>query len=204
MIRPKIVLVQTVLSVCLSGGRVSHVERMKLKFKLPQFSAEQSPEVAARQQRRSAELKRFNRIYLYTPLIIVAVLSLMAVGVLAWATLFANGTIERQYSSGIADFFALVTCLIPFTIIFAILPIGMVALLYFRYKRGSVARQYLVKGATFVETGLHSADSHAQTLQHQLAKKTIESRGRFAYYWAIVDQFRQKIKDSAESFLNKE
>ena len=190
------------LRVYLSRGRASHGERMKLKLKLPRFSAEQSAEVAAQQQRRSADLKRFNRLYLYTPLIVAALLGLIALGGLAWATLFANGSVERQYSSGIADFFMLVTCLLPVTVFFAILPLGMVFLLYQRYKRGSLARKYVVKGANFVETGIHSAESHADNFQQQVAEKTVATRGRIAYYWSIVTQFQQQIKDSAESFLN--
>lgn len=84
-------------------------------------SVEPKPEYrpTSAQEERAAALRRFNRLFVYLPVIIAAVIALAIVGLLFWVTLFQPGESSRETVGGIASAVIILVSL-PMTLLCAI------------------------------------------------------------------------------------
>jgi MFS superfamily sulfate permease-like transporter len=152
------------------------------------------PSVLEREQRaRTVALRRFNWLYLYIPVVVVAGIMLGLLLTLAWATLFGGGEFQREYSSGIADIYIMLTCLLPLTLICAIFPLGGVFLLYTRRKRGSFVSERLQRLLRRVDSLLVTAADKADQIEPKVAQPIIRSRGWLAYFGTLLRTLQTMI-----------
>lgn len=71
------------------------------------------------QEERAAALKRFNRLFVYVPILIAAVIALVVIGLLFWVTLIRPGESSRDTVSGIASAVVILASL-PMTVLCAV------------------------------------------------------------------------------------
>lgn len=134
----------------------------------------------AEQQERTKELRKFNWLAVYLPLILGTLAALIPLGVLAWFALSSEaGSPNRDQASGVADVFITMVCLAPLALIGAGLAGGGVFFLYWRRKRGSLVREKVQGGLRKVDGRLSSADSRARVEQARVVENTVRYRNRF-------------------------
>lgn len=101
-------------------------------------TAEVKPEYQPtdRQLERAAALRRFNRLFVYLPIILAALIGLFVVGLLFWVTLVQPGEGSRETVSGIASFVIILTS-IPMTLLCAIPSVLFIALIVQGRQKGT-------------------------------------------------------------------
>lgn len=80
------------------------------------------------QKARAVALKRFNWLYVYTPLIIGAIILVALIALMFWAAFAAPVENSRQFLSGLADM-VVIFIAVPMTLLCAIGPILLVGLI---------------------------------------------------------------------------
>lgn len=101
-------------------------------------TAEVKPEYqpTVRQLERAAALRRFNRLFVYLPILLAALIGLFVVGLLFWVTLIQPGEESRETVSGIASF-VIILASIPTTLLCAIPSVLFIALTVQGRQKGS-------------------------------------------------------------------
>ena len=100
-------------------------------FLITTVTAKPSYEPSKAQMERAAARRRFNRLYIYTPILIATAVSLAITGFMIWSIFAPNATENAAFLSGLADVI-LILILLPLVIIWGAivaLPIG----LYIKY-----------------------------------------------------------------------
>ena len=94
-----------------------------------------SYEPSANQLARASAIRRFNRLYVYTPLILSGLIALALLGIMLW---FGLGPQQREgfrpFLSGLADIVMIFT-IMPLTVLCSIGPISLIALGVYRYQK---------------------------------------------------------------------
>ena len=92
-------------------------------------------EPTARQIERDDALRRFNRLFVYLPILITAVIALAVIGLLFWVTIIQPGEASRETVSGIASAVVILVSL-PMTVLCAIPSILIIAITVQGRKKG--------------------------------------------------------------------
>ena len=108
------------------------VEQQAQLMSTPTHLPETEYQPSSEQAMRAANLKRFNRQYIYFPLGLAILISLLLLGGLSWQIFTADGSQSRQFASGLADIIIILTT-IPLLLLCAIVP--ATALGYTVYRR---------------------------------------------------------------------
>ncbi len=132
------------------------------------------------QTKRSKELRRFNWLVLYVPLIVGVVLAVGLLGVLTWFALTGEpASADRAQASGIADVFITMLCLVPMALIGVAMAGGGIFFLYWRRQNGSLVRERLQSLMRNVDGRLNSADTRATAEQTRIVNNTVKYRSKF-------------------------
>ena len=98
-------------------------------------SSTTSYEPSATQLARAAAIRRFNRIYVYTPLIFGGLILLALLGLMLWVGLAPQQWERfRPFFSGLADIIMIFT-IMPLMLLCSIGPISLIALGAYRYQK---------------------------------------------------------------------
>ena len=90
------------------------------------------------QLERESSLRRFNRLYIYTPVIIISTISLLLVISLLWAFFYSDtNPVAAQFVSGLADLI-IIMWTIPMLLLCFIGPVSFVMLLSRGYRRSKL------------------------------------------------------------------
>jgi hypothetical protein len=146
------------------------------------------------QLERAAALRRFNWLYIYTPIIVAALICIVLIGLLFWGAFSPNITGTRNFASALADIVIILTTL-PLLLLCAIGPVGALALfVYRRQKRvDSPAPGYgrlhillwrldtlVSKGQVMIETALP-----------KVAQPVIQANARAVYWRTLIKNWRE-------------
>lgn len=167
-------------------------------------SAETLPPPAITNTDRAAELRRINWLSIYLPITLATVLGLLLLGGLAWTALFTDGGLPTQIdrASGIADIFLTLVCLIPLTLICAILPLGGLGFLYWRQQNGSILRERTQSLFHKVDEGLTQADTKLNETTPKIAQPIIQARARLAGGFVLLDKLINAVKNGTSNQTN--
>jgi hypothetical protein len=89
------------------------------------------------QLERDAALRRFNRLFVYLPIVFAAVIALFVIGLLFWVTFIQPGENGRETVSGIASAVIILVSL-PMTII-CVIPSALFIGVYFQGRKKGMA-----------------------------------------------------------------
>ncbi|MGB1253336.1 MAG: hypothetical protein ACPG8W_22175 [Candidatus Promineifilaceae bacterium] len=167
---------------------------------LPTESAEMNPSTPALDPTtvtREAELQRFNWLALYLPVILVSVIAVVLLGVLAWTALFTGGEAASQVdrASGIADVFLMLICLMPLTLVGAIVPLGGLGFLYWRQQNGSILRERTQTLLHKVDDGVATANEKVNEASPKIARPIIATRSRLEGGFVLLDKLIDAVKN---------
>lgn len=86
------------------------------------------------QRQRAAALRRFNWLYVYTPILLLSLAALILVGLLLWGVLSPNIEGTSAFVSGLADMIVILFSL-PLLLLCAIGPAALIAMIALDVKR---------------------------------------------------------------------
>ena len=154
---------------------------------------------------RSAELQRINWLTIYAPVLLVTVIALLLLGVLAWAALFAGESVPPQIdrASGIADTFLILVCLIPLTLMCAILPLGGLGFLYWRQQNGSIVRERTQTLLRKVDGGISTANDKVNETSPKVANVVIQARSNIEGGFVLLDKMINWVKNGVSNQINQ-
>lgn len=140
---------------------------------------------------RAAALKRYNRLYTYTPLILLALLILGAAGGMIWSTIVAPD-LENQRAiqlSALADL-VIITTTLPMIVSCLLLPIGGIALMVYDRQRertriDSLQRLFWRLDGIF-EKVRHTVEETTPKVTQPIIKANS--------YFAFVQHFLERLK----------
>jgi cytochrome c oxidase assembly factor CtaG len=144
---------------------------------------------------RETALRRFNRLFVFLPIIIAAVIALIVVGLLFWVTLIRPEESSRQTVSGIASAVIILASL-PLTILCALPTLLFIALVY-------QGRQKKTAPLKRVQTIFWRIDSLVLKIQNavnqtmpRLAGVVIKAHAAVAYVRNLLNQLINLLKRS--------
>ena len=86
------------------------------------------------QRQRAAALRRFNWLFVYTPIIVLSLAALILVILLLWGVLSPDTAATRAFASGLADIIVILLSL-PLLILCAVGPAGLIAMIVLAVRR---------------------------------------------------------------------
>lgn len=146
---------------------------------------------------RAKALRRFNWLYIYTPIIVAASLSLIALLLLTWFSLVPDSAEDILFISGLADII-LIGWMCPATLIFSLGPIAGIYYFYRRRQHGSYVREPLQRLSWRTDNLLDASQSKIKGVQPHVAKPFIEAHGWVAFFRNILQQIVQSIRNLFE------
>lgn len=169
---------------------------------LPQPTAEQ---LARRQSRR-----RFNRLYVYLPLVLVALLWLgLILGMLwlsvagRWFAMDTNQVYYRSLISGVADAFAIIM-LMPLLLLCALPTAAFVGLFFYQRQRKKAKAQ---QGESLpilwrVENAVSSVRATTDRVTPKLADPVITAHATVAYVRIFLRRLKEIITEEINRYVN--
>lgn len=149
------------------------------------------------QLQRARALRRFNWLYIYTPIIVATALSLIILLALTWFSLVPDSPEEILFISGLADII-LIGWMCPATLILSLGPIGGIYFFYRRRQHGSYVREPLQRLSWRTDNLLDASQSKIKGVQPRIAKPFIEMHGWVAFFRNMLQQIEQSIKNLFE------
>jgi hypothetical protein len=144
---------------------------------------------------RAADIRRFNRLFVYLPVILAAVIALVVVGLLFWITLIQPGEASRELVGGIAASVVILVSM-PMTILCALPSILVIVLFLQGRKKGTAP----IKRVQTIFWRIDALGLRAQTAVNQFAPKAaglvIKAHGIAAYGRNLLNQLINLLKRS--------
>lgn len=144
------------------------------------------------QLERVVALRRFNWLFVYTPVVLLFLAVLVILGLLLWGSFSPNISGTAEFVSAVADIFVALTIL-PLFLLCAIVPIGTITFVVYRrtqpkkpHGRGHVL---LWRLDTLVDRLL----AKSQELLPRVTGIVIEGHARAAYLSALVERLRRLV-----------
>ena len=152
------------------------------------------------QTARATALRRFNWLYVYTPLLITCLLILILVGFMAWGAFGPQQERTRSFLSGVADVIIIATVLPP-TLLCLAPPIGLLALVTYRRRQqdGPSERTDYGRLQIYLWRLGHFIDKILTAVQQALPKiaaPVINAHARASYVRAFYQQIASIIHRS--------
>ena len=149
----------------------------------------------AAQLERAAALRRFNRLFVYLPIIIAAVIALIVVGLLFWITLIQPGENSRETVSGIASAVVIMVSL-PMTLLCALPSVLFIAI----YVQGRKKEMAPIKRLQTIFWQIDSVILRVQTAVNDFTPKVagvvIKAHAATAYVRNLLNQLMNLLKRS--------
>jgi hypothetical protein len=152
----------------------------------------QSYEPSAAQVERAAALRRFNWLYVYAPLGLLALLALVLVGLLAWGVLSPHVVGTAAFASGLADIIIILT-IIPLQVLCAIVPLAAIG--YVLYRRQQPKREHGRLQTLFwkIDTFLDKAAAKVDTALPKAANPVIRGYALAAYWRTFINAVKKLV-----------
>jgi hypothetical protein len=165
----------------------------------PMDATAQTRPLTNEQLMRNKALRRFNWLYIYTPIIVVVVLTLGILALLTWQSLVPDSAEKMLFLSGLADLI-LIGWMCPMTLILSLGPISGIYFLYRRNQRGSYVREPLQRLVWRTDSLLDTSQDKIKQVQPRIAEPFITAHGWAAFVrnigQQIVQLFNQLLRRS--------
>ncbi len=173
---------------------------------VPVTSTSTTPyEPSANQLARAAAIRRFNRLYVYTPLVLGGLIILVLLGLMLWVGLAPQQWERfRPFFSGLADIIIIFT-IMPMMLLCSIGPISLIALGAYRYQKRKEQKESAepappAKGVQLLLWRLDAIlDKTAVTVRDnapKAAKPVIQFHAFLAYAASLLKQIRTMFSRS--------
>lgn len=179
--------------------------------RLPQIAQPSyGPVPTADQIARKAARKRFNRLYVYLPLGIIALVWLLLIVGLIWLTVagrwFHVDTSQEYYRSlvsGVADAF-LVLMLLPFMIVCAVPPVAAIGFVVWRHRRQKAQPDSYGKLPLFwrLDNVVTRVRSAAAASTPKLANPVITVHSTASYLRTLLQEIRKTFSREINRYVD--
>lgn len=149
----------------------------------------------AAQLQRAADLRRFNRWFVYLPVIAAAVIALVVVGLLFWVTLIQPGENSRETVSGIASAVVILAAL-PMTVLCA-LPSVLVIVAFVQGRQKGMAPLKRIQTIFWqIDSLVLRLQSAVRSFTPRVAGVVIRAHTAAAYVRNLLNQIMNLLKRS--------
>jgi hypothetical protein len=127
------------------------------------------------QRDRAAARRRFNRLYIYTPILLMTAVALILVGLMVWSVFTPEGAEHAAFLSGLADII-LILILLPQVVIWGAvvaLPIAFWVKRYQERRKPPSADQVYVRQYGRFRILFWQIDHHLDNLHHLLTHRIL-------------------------------
>lgn len=152
---------------------------------------EPTPEQAA----RADQLRQFNRLYVYGPIV---ALSLVVVGLIVWLTIVAlapTSQAARITLSAVADA-VLIMGIVPLMLLCAIVPVFFLVATFQARQRGIAPRRQLQRWLWIVDSSVGKLGKRVDGVAQRLAKPFVAAHARASYVGALWTRLVRLISRS--------
>lgn len=147
------------------------------------------------QLERAAALKRFNRLVVYLPIIVAALIVLIVVGLLFWVALIQPGEASRETVGGIADA-VIILVSIPMMLLCAIPSILFIAITIQGRKKGMAPLKRVQVLFWRLDNIVLRIQSTIQRTMPKIAAPVISGHALVAYVRNLLTQLVNLLKRS--------
>lgn len=152
---------------------------------------------AATQVERAAALRRFNRLYIYTPLVLISLLIIALIVLLLWGSLGFEESHTRQLASGLADIIVILVT-IPMMLLCAIVPLAAIGAAVYRQQQRQTEEEEVKYGRLQMlfwrlETLLARVYAALETASAKVAAPLIEAHALAAYVSTFLKDLRRFV-----------
>ena len=152
------------------------------------------------QLERAAALQRFNRLAVYLPLVLFALVGLVLFVLMLINALPNEGSRNtREFLSGIADI-ALIAAIIPLWLVATVIPIGVIVLLVQMRQRDVSPFRGLQTLLWRIESKVGQLQQKTNELAPKAAAPVIKANAGITFALAWVDQMRHYFRKKENDF----
>lgn len=146
-------------------------------------------------------LKRFNRLYVFVPLGLTALLAVVVMAAVIASTIFNENATAQGTTSGLADLLVIAFILFPVMLLMVAL-VGLVMyMLNERRRRGSFVRGRVTKAGTkLIEYG-DIAQTKTEAAQTRIADTVIKTNSRVTKTKALLTNIAQTTQDTIKDIV---
>lgn len=144
----------------------------------------------AEQLERTAALTRFNRLYVYLPLIIFSAVGLFLLGLMLWGVFSPNENGAIGLMSGLADLIVIMT-VIPLLLLCAVVPAAAIGLVVYRRQQPQRKHGRFQTLLWRLDTLITKAQSKTATTLPKAAAPVIKGHAWAAYVRALVENIKK-------------
>lgn len=145
---------------------------------------------------RAAALRRFNRLAIYVPLILFALIALALFILMLVNALPNEGSQDtRQFLSGLADIIVIVT-VIPLWLLITLIPVGAIALFVSMRQRDIRPLRGLQMLFWRIESKVGLVQEKTQEIAPKAAAPVIKANAQLHFVFAWLDQMRHFFRRS--------
>ena len=146
-----------------------------------------------RQMTRDKALRRFNWLYIYTPIIVVSLVSFGILLLLTWQSLLPNSAEKQLFLSGLADLI-LIYWMCPMVLLLSLGPLSGMYFLYKRREHGSYVRKPIQRLAWRTDNMIDKSHAKIRETQPKIAKPFVEAQGWIAFLQNLIRGAKNDIK----------
>lgn len=142
------------------------------------------------QLERAAALRRFNRLAVYLPALLFALVALILFILMLINALPNEGSHNtRQFLSGLADIILIVT-IIPLWLVLTLIPVGAVVLVYQMRQRDVAPLRGLQRLFWRIESKLGMVQQKTEEVAPKVAQPVVTANAKLAFVFEWLDQMR--------------
>lgn len=156
---------------------------------MPATSESAAFEPNAAQLERAHALRRFNWIFVYTPVSLALAAILVIVGLLLWGSLAPHIRGTSEFASAVADIIIILTIL-PLFVLCAIVPAAAIALVIYRRKKPKRTHDLGHTLLWRLDALLDTVQAKSVQLLPRAAGAVIEGHARAAYVGALISRLK--------------
>lgn len=153
------------------------------------------------QKQRAEALKRFNRLYVLTPIIIAAVVALLIITLMLVATLAPGITVNAEFISALADI-TIMMILFPLILLMISGPLLLAAILNASHKRRKLGKPAFDQGGGLqvllwkIDLLIQKSQRKTNEVAPQIANQVIRFNEKLAYIEAFIKQLANNFRRS--------
>lgn len=147
------------------------------------------------QAERAASLKQFNRLAVYLPLLLFALVALGLVAVLLYYNLVWSNEPLRRFTGALANLIIILGS-IPLLLLCAILPLGVLFGYVYGRRQGQAPLQRLQRLLWGIDNRVGGMQRQVEAVAPQAAAPLIAAHARAAYLSTLLQRIRQIVRRS--------
>jgi hypothetical protein len=136
---------------------------------------------------RDAALRRFNRLFVYLPIIIAALIALVMIGLLFWVTLIQPGENSRETVSGIASA-VIILVSIPMTLLCALPSALIIGLTLQSRQKGQAPIKRIQKSFWWLDNLVLRIQSTVNETVPKVANPVVKGHAAAAYVRTLLNK----------------